>query len=63
MMNEKMKAVPVPTKEDKKATYISDKAHVTWPPSHWKNVILSDQKHFNLDDPDEFAEYWHDLRT
>ncbi len=37
------------------------KEHMTWN-EEWKNIIWSDEKKFNMDGPDGFSYYWHDLR-
>ena len=36
--------------------------HMSWT-SEWCQMILSDKKKFNMDGPDGFQYYWHDLHT
>lgn len=57
----KLKQKPPLTTEHKKhrLTFAKDRIH--WR-SKWKRVIFTDEKRFNLDGPDGFAYYYHDLR-
>lgn len=57
-----MKCKPKLTKSNIKARREFADKHLHWD-HQWRNIIFSDEKKFNLDGPDGWACYWHDLRT
>ena len=57
----KMHCSPKLTERHEDACAYWARYHMNWA-DEWLNVLLSDGKKFNLDDPDAWAYYWHDIR-
>lgn len=57
----KLKKKPPLTAQHKSERLKFAQEHIHWR-KKWRRVIFSDEKRFNLDGPDGFAHYFHDLR-
>ncbi|TMW49388.1 hypothetical protein DOY81_005532 [Sarcophaga bullata] len=59
----KLKTEPVLSQFHQTERLTFANAHVSWTEDHWRRVVFQDERKFNLDGPDGFSYYFHDLRN
>ncbi|XP_075169429.1 uncharacterized protein LOC142241530 [Haematobia irritans] len=59
----KLKVEPVLSQFHQTERLTFANSHVNWTENHWRRVVFQDERKFNLDGPDGFSYYFHDLRN
>lgn len=59
----KLKTEPVLSQFHQTERLTFANAQVNWTEDHWRRVVFQDERKFNLDGPDGFSYYFHDLRN
>ncbi|EDW85891.2 uncharacterized protein Dwil_GK22900 [Drosophila willistoni] len=59
----KLKTEPVLSQYNQTERLNFANTYIVWSEEHWRRVIFHDERRFNLDGPDGFSYYFHDLRN
>lgn len=59
----KLKTEPLLSQFHQTERYTFANTHLVWSEDNWKRVVFQDERKFNLDGPDGFSYYFHDLRN
>ncbi|KAH8373041.1 hypothetical protein KR009_011029 [Drosophila setifemur] len=59
----KLKTEPVLSQYNQTERLNFANTYIVWSEEHWRRVVFHDERRFNLDGPDGFSYYFHDLRN
>lgn len=59
----KLKTEPVLSQFHQTERLTFANSQISWTEDHWRRVVFQDERKFNLDGPDGFSYYFHDLRN